>query len=854
MLPPGLASDVAGSHRLLVEARAASALNHAHICTLHDIGDHAGQPFLVMELLEGQTLKHRLAGKPLKMEELLELGIQITEALDAAHSKGIIHRDIKPANIFITNRGKAKVLDFGLAKLAHRPTRGIIDQEEGSETASMESDLTSPGAAMGTVAYMSPEQARGEEVDARTDLFSLGCVLYEMTTGKPAFSGATTALIHDAILNRAPTGPVQLNPQCPPELEHILNKALEKDRDLRYQSAADLRSDLKRLKRDMGSERESATRPADDRRKALVPGARRRSKGRAMIALAGVALILIAGSAVEYRHLHKSSEPPMRVVPLTTLPGLQTGPRFSPDGKQIAFAWDGEKEDNWDIYVKLIGVEEPLRLTTDPGVDLAPAWSPDGRYIAFQRVAGNDASVFIVPALGGPERKLRSLKLGTSCYGYGLDWSPDGQYLAYVDCRPDHLNMSIFLLAVDNPDDQRALTNPPGLQADWGPRISPDGKTVAFVHQFTTGYATDIYLARVTGGEPRRLTFDNVSVGRPCWTADGAYIVFTSSRLGGNRLWRVPVSGGAPEPLPVGQGDANEPIISRDGRRLAYTQRSENVNIWRYEVPRTKARTTPPTRFIASTGLNASQQFSPDGRRIVFASSRSGDIEIWVCDRDGLNPRQLTFFASLSGTPRWSPDSRQIAFDSEAGGRDDIYVVNAEGGRPIRLTAGPTNNDTPSWSRDGRWIYFASDRAGAWQTWKIPAAGGQAVQVTKHGGFAAFESFDGKTLYYAKGQSAAGLWKAPVAGGEETPVLEQLGAGLWGYWGLTAEGIYFYDAATKAIEFFRFNSLKVSQIAKPEKPPLLESPGFAVSPDGGWILFAQEDREESHIMLVENFR
>jgi len=233
-----------------------------------------------------------------------------------------------------------------------------------------------------------------------------------------------------------------------------------------------------------------------------------------------------------------------------------------------------------------------------------------------------------------------------------------------------------------------------------------------------------------------------------------------------------------------------------------------------------------------------------------------GIFRIWIlCDLWSKHLETRLFPSGYFFTGAFmSPDSQQIAFDLEAGGHFEIYVVNAEGGRPVPLMAGATNNVTPSWSRDGRWIYFASDRTGDWQTWKIPSAGGQAVQVTKRGGFAAFESFDGKTLYYAKGQSVAGLWEVPVAGGGEKPTLEQLGASLWGYWAPTAEGIYFYDAPAKAIEFFSFNTRKVARVAKPEKPPLFYSPGFAVSPDGRSILFAQQDQAESHIMLVENFR
>ncbi len=572
------------------------------------------------------------------------------------------------------------------------------------------------------------------------------------------------------------------------------------------------------------------------------------------LAIAG--LLLLVGGAIGYRHFRKPPAPPMRVVPFTTFPGLVGEPSFSPDGNPITFSWKGENDQNWHIYAKVIGEESVLELTSGPADDYAPAWSPDGRYIAFCRRTGQQYGIYVVPALGGPERRIRSINPASGLPVGNPAWSPDGKYLAYAGARPGQQSASIFLLAVDNPDDTRALTFPDRPHvADWLPRFSPDGRSVAFLRFLSRGSATDVYVVRVAGGEPKRLTFDNVNINGLDWTPDGAYLVFSSDRLGEGRLWKVRASGGDPEPLSVGQGGAFGPSLSRDGHRLAYIRALGVANIWRYEVPRVPGRSVTATKLVASTQDDLSQQFLPDGRRIAFASYRSGSYEIWVCDSDGTPPLQLTFFGGpMTGSPHWSSDGQQIAFDSEPEGHGDIYVVSADGGRPRRLTTETSNDNVPSWSRDGKRIYFASDRTGTWQVWKMPPEGGRAVQVTKQGGFAPIESTDGKTLYYAKGQNVPGLWRVPVQGGAETPVLEQLGAGLWGYWSLTAEGIYFYDTGTKAIEFFSFATQKVTQIFKPEKEALRFNPGFAVSPDGRWILYAQLDQVTRDIMLVENFR
>jgi Tol biopolymer transport system component len=709
------------------EARAASALNHPHICTIHDFGLEGSQPFIVMELLEGQTLRDRLTSTPLELPVVVGLGCQIADALDAAHTAGIIHRDVTPANIFVTRSGDAKVLDFGLAKLT--PEKDVfetVDRGENAET--QEHLLTSPGAALGTAAYMSPEQARAEPLDHRTDLFSFGCVLYEMATGQRAFLGRTTAMVFEAILHGTPVAPRQINAAAPDALEDIIFKALEKDPALRYQSAREMKVDLLRITQGSGPALADPAPPGSDPPRAVTqtpptpltpapprprPGPLRRPRPWLILA------VLLGAAALGYRWLSPGSAEPAWTSPrqLTTVPAPHLEPALSPDGNTVAFT-SGEGGAS-RVWLADVHSGARVRLTADERDERSPAWYPDGSAVAFVADYEGRPAVWKAPRWPGSPTTLVIEDADDPAV------SRDGSKLAFARFNA----MGAYRIAVASlpgaNDEQFVTGDGPefGLWEHRDPSWSPDGQSICYRGQ------RDLFIVPASGakpGLPRRLTTADARDEDPVWSHDGRFVLFTSWRESTTVLWSVPARGGIARRLTLGAGPERHPTLSDDGTTLVYSAALADRNIVIHNL-----RTGEESRFGGSRD-DQIPAFTPDMSAVVFVSDRTDGYRLWVqpinAGRPAGDPWKLTDQPGSVANPAVSPDGRRVAYYRVFEGQRDIWIAPSVGGPAQLFTKNPATDVHPAWSPDGARLAFVSDRAGGInQVWIAEVRDGRAV-------------------------------------------------------------------------------------------------------------------------------
>jgi Tol biopolymer transport system component len=840
VLPSAMAADTERRARFEREAKAIAALNHPNIVTLHSVEEAEGLHFLTMELVEGKTLSELIPGQGLSLDRFFELAVALADAVSAAHERGITHRDLKPANVMVGKEGRLKVLDFGLAKLREEA------QAEDGTTQLPTKSITHEGKILGTLAYMSPEQVEGKPVDHRSDIFSLGVILYEMATGQRPFKGDTGASIVSSILRDAPAPVSELNRSLPRHLGRIVRHCLQKDPERRSQTAKDLRNELEELKEEVST--------GEWRPETAAPGASQSKAGRRWVFVAVPAVVVLV---VGYLWLENRSEDSVDrsslLTPtfsrITSQPGEELFPSLSPDGRMLVYS--SKSSGNWDVFLQRVGGAIPNNLTEDfTGDDNAPALSPDGEYIAF-RSERQGGGIFVMGATGESVRRL-------SDFGFNPAWSPDGAEIFFTTediVGPGDRGSVSELWAVDVSDGRkRRIAEGDAVQSS----ASPHGHRIAYWGLAEGESVRNIWTIPTEGGEAVPVTSEAAIDWNPVWSPDGTHLYFSSDRGGSMNLWRVPIderSGqvqGEPEPVTTGASASRQhPSISADGRRVAYVELVTTSNIHRIafdsETGTVEGQPIPVTR---GSVLTRSPWPSPDGEWIVYKTMGKQE-DLFVARNDGTDLRQLTNDVHKDREPRWSPDGKHIAFFSNRSGSVEIWTINPDGTDLRQITNTPGAPVNPVWSSDSSRIAYSAvadrsdsyivDLALPWdeqQLQPLPPVNeaGDTFQPSSW-------SPDGRVL---AGHAPTGIYQYSVGSGEYRELIDFGSGAIW-----LADGRRLVFVSQGRLFLIDSESGDHAELLSLD-PVASIQPWFSLSPDNRTIYFGRTTRESDIWMLELN--